>query len=99
VRTMGFCPVTFKKKKKDKSLKPTRRSVVENNHSYSLWIVENKHETDDPIALVLVEHGMAEKSAKLAWKHFLKLCGGDMDKWKKLGYRARQIEVSVRFKK
>ena len=85
-----ICPTTFKIKEKHLKKKF--------GHSYSLWIVENKCDTDDEVALVLVEHGLAERSAKLAWKHFLKLCGGEREIWKKRGYRARQIEVFVRFK-
>lgn len=61
-----------------------------------LWEVTHRDKHDDLDSLSLAIKDPAT-SPHEAWRHFLKLVGGDRPKWNKRDYVARRIRVVASF--
>ena len=63
------------------------------------YVVNNRCDSDDKIALELALMFPLAQSKEAAWKYFISTCGKNRVYWNKHGYIAEKIEYSLKFKK
>ncbi len=67
-------------------MKYTKRFYIVNHH---------RPEDDDPFLFSSIE--LAASSSQKSWQKFLTLVGNDVKYWKKLGYKAHKIKITVEY--